>query len=507
MLYRDGVWHRLPLSKNQIIAMLKSLYGKLTLAFMLVAFTTAALVALFIRLTSADRLMQLIIEQQRSSMELTLRDYYESNGSWEGVVQNWQEILSQSLPRPEPSLSNQPLQDDQPFEGQVRRNFLGLADAQGTVIVSVNPGYPSGSQLPPEVLKAGTPVLVNGEQVGTIFTAQQPLGFNPQEAQFLQRTTEALVFAILGALLVALLMGVFLARTLTGPLQALTRAAYSITQGELEQQVKVRSDDEIGKLASAFNLMSQEVARVNRSRQQMTADIAHDLRTPLTVISGYIESMREGVLTPTPERLSLIYSEIERLQNLVGDLRMLSLADAGELSLNPQLISPKSLLDRAASLFQHQAEQKNVTIDVNASDDLPEIKVDEARMMQVLSNLLSNALRHTNPKGVVSLSAQSSGDRLEICVRDTGEGIPAEELPYIFDRFQRGDKSRHIERGESGLGLAIVKALIDAHGGSTSAESTPGQGTTIHLTLPIDGRRNLEDKGSTARPLPTAMLR
>jgi signal transduction histidine kinase len=474
--------------------MFKSLYGKLTLAFMLVAFTTAALVALFIRLTSADRLMQLIIEQQRSSMELSLQEYYEANGSWEGVAQNWGEIVSQSIPRPEPSQPDLSIQEDRPFEIQGRRNFMGLADANGKVIVSINPSSPVGSQLPSNVLNTGTSVIVNGEQVGTIFTTQQHFGFNPQEAQFLQRTTEALIFAIVIAMLVAVLMGVILARTLTGPLQALTRAAHSITQGDLEQQVKVGSDDEIGKLASAFNHMSQEVSRVNRLKQQMTADIAHDLRTPLTVISGYIESMREGVLQPTSERLSLIYSEIERLQNLVEDLRMLSLADAGELSLNPQPVSPNNLLNRAASLFQNQAEQRNVTIQVDASDDLPEIEVDESRMMQVLSNLLSNALRHTQPEGTVSLSARSSGDKLEICVRDTGEGIPPEELPYIFDRFQRGDKSRHMETGESGLGLAIVKALVDAHGGSTSAESMPGVGTSIRLLLNIDGRGTLHIK-------------
>jgi len=253
----------------------------------------------------------------------------------------------------------------------------------------------------------------------------------------------------------------------------------------LEQQVKVRSNDEIGQLATAFNRMSQEVARVNQLRKQMTADIAHDLRTPLTVISGYIESMREGVLKPTPQRLALIYSEIERLQNLVGDLRMLSLADAGELSLNPQSIAPRALLDKAATLFRHLAEQQKVTIMVTVSENLPELWVDEARMMQVLGNLISNALRYTPSGGRVTLSARSVDDSVEICVQDTGEGIPADELPFIFDRFRRGDKSRHAETGETGLGLAIVKALVESHGGSVAAESAPGAGTTIRLDLPI----------------------
>jgi two-component system sensor histidine kinase BaeS len=466
--------------------MLKSIYGKLTLAFMLVAFTTAALVALFIRLTSADRLMQLIIDQQRSSLEQALQDYYTANGSWEEVAENWQQIQSLTLPTPESPPPDHPPEDNRPPEAHSPRNLFGLADAQGIVLVSANPNYPSGSLLPHDVLKAGTPVVVDGETVGTILTARESPGFNPQEAQYLQRTNEALIFAGLGALAVALIMGVLLARTLTRPLQALTSAAQSITRGQLEQQVTVRSNDEIGQLASAFNSMSQEVARVNQLRRQMTADIAHDLRTPLTVISGYIESMRDGDLKPTPDRFALIYSEIERIQNLVGDLRTLSLADTGELSLNVQSISPKNFLEHASSLFRHQAELQNVSIDVKASPDLPEIQVDEARMIQVLGNLITNALRYTPAGGKVTLSARSSEDTLEICVQDTGEGIAADELPHIFNRFHRGDKSRHSETGETGLGLAIVKALVELHGGSTSAESSPDQGTTICLSFPTN---------------------
>jgi signal transduction histidine kinase len=466
--------------------MLKSLYWKLTLAFMLVAFTTAVLVALFIRLTSANRLMQLVIDQQRSSLQQTLESYYASQGSWDGVAQNWSQIQSLLLPTPASPPPDHPPQDNHPLDGQDRKNFLGLADAQGVVIVSVDPNYPAGSSLPAAALQSGAPVNVDGQQVGTILTANEPPGFNPQEAQFLQRTNEALIFAMLGALLVALLIGILLARTLTRPLQALTRAAQNITQGQLEQEVKVGATDEIGQLATAFNRMSQEVARVNQLRRQMTADIAHDLRTPLTVISGYVESMRDGDLKPTSERFALIYSEIERLQNLVGDLRMLSMADAGELSLNPQSIAPKSLLERASALFRHQAEGQQVAIRFKASDDLPNIRVDEARMIQVLGNLISNALRYSLPGGVITLDAQSSGGGLEIRVKDTGVGIPEEELPYIFNRFHRGDKSRHTETGETGLGLAIVKALMEAHGGSVSAESKPDEGTTIRLVFPID---------------------
>ena len=242
--------------------------------------------------------------------------------------------------------------------------------------------------------------------------------------------------------------------------------------------------DEIGQLAESFNRMSAEVARVQEQRRQMTADIAHDLRTPLTVVSGYIESMRDGVLAPTPERLDLIYAEMERLQHLVGDLRMLSQADAGELSLNLQTLSPRSLLERVAAVFAHQAVQQKIRLSVDAAETLPQLRLDDARMMQVLDNLVSNAFRYTPAGGEIILSADAAGGKVRLKVADTGTGIPPQELPHIFERFHRVDKSRHSETGESGLGLAIVRALVEAQGGRVWAELAMGGGTVIWMEFP-----------------------
>jgi len=389
--------------------MQNSLVWKLTFAFMLVAVITAGLVALFIRLTSADRLSLLIVDQQRNNLKTTLIEYYTTNNSWDGVDEDWEQIRHRIVPfptppghleeQPPPQIENRP----PPNKLQV---FFGLADAQGRVIVPVNPQYPAGSLIPPDNIKEGTSIVVDGEQIGTILNTPLRPQFNPAENLFLERTNEALFYAIVGAIFVALVIGILLARTLTHPLKALTQAAQKITQGELEQEVIVTSKDEIGQLAFAFNSMSHEVARVNQMRRQMTADIAHDLRTPLMVIAGYIESMKEGVLQPTPTRLALIYSEIERLQNLVGDLRMLSQADAGELSLHPQPISPKLLLERVAQTFTQPAETQHITLSVEADESLPDIYVDEDRMMQIFSNLISNALRYTPGDGTIHLSAK-----------------------------------------------------------------------------------------------------
>jgi two-component system, OmpR family, sensor histidine kinase BaeS len=463
----------------------RSLNVNLILAFIGVAFSATAIAAVFVRLTTNDSLAQFIIDQQRSSMVQSLANYYTVHGSWNGVEESWEDMQRQSIPTPNPpSPTKEPGPEPstgRPFNEKFRRNLFGLADMEGKIIVSVDQDYPVGSSPPQELFSSKTVIEVNGKTVGTILTAKHISRFSPEEALFLERTNQALLISIITGLLVAVIIGSILARKLTLPLRDLTQAAQNIAEGQLEQEVKVTSQDEIGQLAVAFNQMSREVARVNASRRQMTADIAHDLRTPLTVIAGYIESMQDGVLQPTPERLALIYKEIERLQNMVGDLRMLSQADAGELTLHPQKIRPKALLDQAAALFQHHAKRYSVTIGVDAPDDLPEIMVDEARMMQVLDNLISNALRYTPEEGQITLSGKRINGNVELSVQDNGSGITPEELPLIFDRFHRADKSRHADEGESGLGLAIVKALVESQGGKVWAESDPGEGAAFKM--------------------------
>jgi signal transduction histidine kinase len=465
----------------------RSLTWKLTLAFLLVALTVALLVGVFIRLSSAEQLDRLIVEQQRSEFRSTLVAYYEANGSWEGV----QEYVFQARGPAFPVPTHQPGfgpgadgGDRHPGPRQDRRELFGLVDAQGTVVIPLLPGYPVGAQVSRDGLAEAEPIEVEGNVVGTILTAPLPPGLTPEESAYLQRTNMALLMAGGGAVLVALLVGVLLARTLTRPLHALTQATHRMAGGELEQEVAVKSADEIGELAAAFNQMSRAVARANTARRQMTADVAHELRTPLTVIAGYIESMRDGVLAPTPERLSVIYAEIEHLQHLVGDLRTLSQADAGELKLNKQPLSVEELLQQARAAFEHQAAQKEVRLELELNGDVPAILADEIRLAQVLSNLLSNALRYTPAGGRVVLGATANAGGVTLTVQDTGPGIAPADLPFVFDRFYRSDQSRAEEHGESGLGLAIVRALVEAHQGTIEAQAEGGKGTTFLIHLP-----------------------
>ncbi len=463
----------------------KSLHWKLTLAFVLVAFASVGLVALSIRITSAHQLETLIIDQQRNSLKDVLARYYETHGSWQGIAQSWEAIHNQVSPTGPDSDDSSSSQSNQTHTNTGDDDLFGLADSQGVVIVPVDQSHPAGSKLPDTILYLSTPIMVSGQQVGTIVDSNRQPSLDPEESLYLQRTNQALLFAVLGALALAFLVGTGLARALVSPLGALKKAAQNITHGHLEQQVAVSSDDELGQLAQAFNRMSQEVARVNQSRRQMTADIAHELNTPLTVISGYMEGLEDGTLRPTQERFLLIRMEIERLQTLVGDLRMLSLADAGELALNPEWTSPQELMHQAAAIFAQSAKQKNIHLAVEVPEDLPVIWVDGARMIQILSNLIGNALRYTPPQGKITLSAKQVDHSVDISVQDTGSGIDPENLPFIFDRFHRADKSRHAEGVQSGLGLAIVKSLAELHGGSTWAESSPGQGSTIHVLMPV----------------------
>jgi signal transduction histidine kinase len=244
--------------------------------------------------------------------------------------------------------------------------------------------------------------------------------------------------------------------------------------------------------------MNADLTRSRDLRRQMTADIAHDLRTPLSVILGHSEALKEGILPPSSETFYIIHDEAQRLSRLVDDLRTLSLAEAGELQLTRRPVSPRRMLSRAVTAHAPEAERKNITLALEVDPDVPEVYADPDRMAQVMDNLLSNALRHTPEGGRIELSARSSpptegsGGGLRIIIQDSGPGIPADEIPYIFERFYRGDKARQRQEDSetmngsgSGLGLAIARSVVEAHDGRIWAESQTGGGVTFIIELPL----------------------
>ena len=442
---------------------MRSLTVKLVLAFTLVSLVGIALVAIMAAQFTGNQFKEFFENQNRDSLITDLRDYYSLKGSWRGI-----ERISKN-----PS-----------FTQKYGWGFV-VVDTQGKVILR-NPNASQFARIFNREVRAegGIPIFVDGNVVGTYYNLGIKIeNRSPLPAQ-IRRWFNSLVYASLGAVLASVFLGVLLARSLTRTLRELTVATKKVAKGDLEQQVPIRSNDELGELAASFNQMSSDLAQSRDLRRQMTADIAHELRTPLTVVLGHTEALSDGALPPDPETFDIIYDETKRLNRLVEDLRTLSLSDAGELHLNRHRTSPGDLLERAAAARKSEAKAKDITMQVQSAVELPAVEVDSDRMTQVLVNLLDNALRYTPAGGTISLSARRIQEGVAIEVKDTGPGIPPEDLSHLFERFYRGDKSRQREEGGTGLGLAIAKSLIENQGGQIRIESQPGEGATFIIELP-----------------------
>jgi signal transduction histidine kinase len=469
---------------------MRSLTFKLMLAFLAISLTGAALASIFARWITVQEFDRLVLEQAQSNFMSEVTIYYQTHGSWIGVTDYFRQRAESKQPPPrEPE--KPPSQPPQTAggAGQSPQVPVILIDQNGYVLHPVPP-YRLGDYVPPEKLARGKPVKIGDQVVGTILATGAAPPLDAREQQYLERTNLALLVSALGAVVIALLLSLVLARTLTHPVRDLRNAIRAMAQGTLGVAVPVRSRDELGQLTTAFNQMSADLARANQARRQMTADIAHDLRTPLSVIKGYCEGLRDGVLKPTPNTFQTMYQEAEHLSLLVEDLRTLSLADAGELKLTRQRVSPRELLERTAAAHQLRAQEHQVALQVNAEASLPEVNVDPERMAQVLNNLVSNALRYTPAGGQITLAAMEmaatkNDNHVHLTVQDTGAGIAPDDLPRIFDRFYRGDASRGQQTGESGLGLAIAKSIVELHGGTITAANALGAGTTFTIVLPV----------------------
>jgi len=286
--------------------------------------------------------------------------------------------------------------------------------------------------------------------------------------------------------LMASLLGGMAFRRLGTPFADIMSATDAIARGDLSVRLSTNNRrGPLGNLARRFNNMVVELERAEQQRRNMTADIAHELRTPLHIIQGNLEGMLDGVYEPTDENITDTLDETRLLARLVDDLQTLSLAEAGQLPLHPTRFLLADLLIDAAAGFESRAAAQNVSLHMDAPKPSPEIQADYDRLIQVLANLLTNALRHTPENGRITLHGESIPEGVRITVSDTGTGISAEDLPYIFDRFWRADKSRTRTEGSSGLGLAITKQLVLAHGGAITAESEIGKGTTFTIELPV----------------------
>jgi len=353
-----------------------------------------------------------------------------------------------------------------------------------------------GQELPPSARAWTAPVQAEGQTVGLVAVAPL-LRRDAPELTFLQSTTRAVLIVALGIGVVAVGVAGFIARQITAPLRRLVEAANRVALGDFTARVPASGEDELGRVSAAFNRMAVALEHQQRLRRQLMNDIAHELRTPLSVIQAQVEALLDGIFPPDRENLEPIYEQTVLLSRLVNDLRELALAEAGELQMVRTPLDLASLVRRTVESARSKASQKGVELRVDVPSMPMTAEGDAQRLEQVLLNLLDNAIRHTPAGGDITVRAWEEDGRFVVQVRDTGPGIPPEALPHIFERFWRGDRARSRVTGGSGLGLAIARQWVELHGGRIWAENAPDGGAVFTFTLP---RAQVAAEAAVAHP-------
>ena len=483
--------------------MMRSLWLKLMSAFLLVVLIGGGIDTYLVSRSTRTQFSQYIDQNGRAfaqQLAPTLAQYYTRQGNWQGVENllnnpwggvmmndgmgmmgegdwgSWQGMDEMGMGNTMMGNANNPW------------SMMGLrilvADAQGTIVAD-SAAQDVGKTLSSADIAVGEPILVGNQQVGTVLPLYAGATVPNSANDFVTSINHSTWLAGGIAALVALILGSVLFFQIVSPVQQITSAAQKIAAGDLSQRIPTQSQDEIGTLANSFNQMADSLAKHEELRRNLIADVAHELRTPLTVIQGNLEAMLDGVLPASPQEIATLRDETALLARLVSDLRLLSLAEAGQLKLERVEIDPTELIAQAVEPFRLQAQSSQIELTLEIASNLPSIKVDADRIAQVIRNLLNNALRHTPAGGRITLTCRKETTQsLLFTVSDTGEGISADDLPFVFDRFYRADKSRSRASGGSGIGLAIAKQLVEAHGGKVWAESQPGRGAIFGFTLP-----------------------
>lgn len=408
-------------------------------------------------------------------MELILEQYYEETESWDDA----QELFFSS-------------DSNQQGHGMMMRGMmfmnmsmanedLLLLDLQGTVIadstgerIGSNGNHLAGKKVE---------LMVNGEKKGTLLLYQHEL--QNLEKDFLHSSNTAIFFSGIMSIIISALFSFFIVKKISEPLKVLMMGIKQITSGEKATRVNIKSSDEFYELGEAFNDMAQKIEKNEEIRRSLVADVAHELRTPLAILQGKLESIQEGVINPSEETILELSDEVYRLNRLVKDLQQLSLAESGNLPLNIHPVDIHPLIDRIYNQFQWLADEKQIVLKYKKAPIESVLPIDSDRITQVIVNLVGNALRHTPREGVVEISTERHENLFFIHVADTGQGIPEDALPHIFDRFYKRDSSRTRNESGTGLGLSIAKGFVEAHGGIISVKSEMQKGTVFTITLPM----------------------
>jgi len=447
------------------------LWVRLAGAFLLVALMAVGGVALVINRTT-DSSFRSYIRQQTTANANTdliqaLEAHYASTGSWAGA----QNILANAR--------------GGHGSGQGRGGPLFLlAGTDYTVVAATDPQQIDHSLSSTEREQA-LALMVDGQTVGYLLReGAGAQALDQAQQKFLDDVSDVLLLAAVGAMLLALAMGVALAWLLVRPLHDLRQSAAAITQGHLGTQLPLAGTAEFREVAAAFNRMSSALAESEAVRQRMTSDIAHELRSPVSVIRGQLEAMMDGVFPLNTEQLALVYDQTLHLGRLIEDLRTLTRAESGRLPLEYSALNPGAFVQRVVADFAPLAQEESVDLRTEIDTDLPVIYADADRLRQIFANLLTNALAHT--RGSITVKASHTPTGVCFTIADTGPGLTPEQAAHIFERFYRTDDARQRDRGGSGLGLAITQELVRLHGGRIWVESIPGQGSAFCFELPAD---------------------
>jgi len=450
--------------------------ARLFISFLLVILLSLAGVTWFVRQSTRNE-VQLFLGRGgligAETLVEELENWYEAMGSWEGA-----EALL-------PGTNHGGGKPDSATRGtgSGRLASLRLADASGKIIF--DPANPQAAGLAEEDLAYGIPLMSSDTIAGYLLPREGDQQENAQfEDRFMSHITSASVYAAAISGIAALALAILLAYFLVKPVNILVKAAEKIAGGDLSHRVDIRQPKELVRLGNTFNQMALSLEEADRKRKNLSADIAHELRTPLAVQRAQLEAQLDGVYPINKKNTVIVLSQNELLSRLVEDLRTLTLTDSGELELNLHPLDMGKLIGKVAGLFSAKAREKQIEM-VTELEECEPVLADEERVQQVLNNLLQNAMRHTPEKGTIYLKLSSRDNQAVITVRDTGAGIPEDSLPYIFDRFYRAERSRSREEGGSGLGLAIARNLAEAQGGSLSASNHPGGGAVFELKLPL----------------------
>jgi signal transduction histidine kinase len=444
---------------------MNQLWVRLSLAFggvILLSFLVVTVLSATILRANAEHAFVVERERITAGLAAQLAAYYEQNGSWAGV---------NSL-----------------FDGANASSDFFFPD--GFVLVDEATETPIYGELLPDTTVDERVPVVTSSGVSAVLLVGSPPKFPmraPENATFLFRNLGLeevlLMFAFVGVV-ISLLFGIILSRGLTNPLDELVLATKTIGAGNLDHRMKEKGPIETVTLAKSFNNMVSELQKAEALRRNLVADVAHELRTPIAALQANLYAILDDAYPMTKTEIAGLYEQTRTLSRLVNDLHEVAQAEAKQLPLHRQAVDLGTALPEMVAPFSIVAESKEIAFEIHTTSGLPRVNVDMQRIGQVVNNLLSNALRHTPEGGTISVAVERGEGQVQIVIRDTGEGIAAEHLPHVFDRFYRADHGRSRDMGGTGLGLAIAKAIVEAHSGTISAESTVGSGTTMRVLLP-----------------------